>query len=809
MDSSSPPFPSNLKRSAEASEPPPLDEPADNSAETTGRHKVLIRPAFQHEAKDRIDTLEKENLALKEKLAGSTASLRGLQATNLEHGEAFKVFEQERNGLLASIQDADSAIAAWANRTADLEEAVNVKSRTEAELRARTKTLEEDNSRLTGEAITHQKQMATIREENERNATHIEELEAEKMLVEQTETDTTAKIIRLEKELEDSLTTADTAVRHLFFPEFLTECLLSNQRRHCSELSQERNKLQRLLDEETTTAAQEKARNVTLIESKSDLKKELAELKGELQKTQERMKDVEVLNSNLTKEMDTMRGDLARPQIPEAHLPEKPKDLVPDAEVHRECREDISKLETMLAQARERMGSMEKKIHQHENQSKWTLDYVAKLNIKLAQAEKGPDADMSDPTNSASSSSGAQNPTTIDPSGPSTSHSQREPANHSGSSPNAPAHTSPHNTQSNPQSSTPDPGSRSKGKPRRKPKMVPRRQRKTVRPWCQRNALKAFRKYVHRKLGIESDKQIDKLVKYQAPPEALAAFEAGGPQPAPHPTTKLYSLDMAGDDVVYSSWNEAVGERLILGFLQTYEPEEEIEEASAENDSDDDDKRVDEQFLKPLWRGRLEGIRRALVDVARTLVDPEYMNDLSKTARRLTHRNQLFERRLHSAQLAWSASVRNQLAVLFNVLSGLAMSSDDEIGRERRKKTCRVIRKDWRHEVLINLLKWLDYHTDYQNLTASGVSSGPAPHPRLRAAAEPATQSSSPVIKGLPRNLYSPVWLATLPNVQVRELNLQEPIPLPVEVFELQTNVRFEANECDNDEFWRPQKGGL
>ncbi|KAJ7177776.1 hypothetical protein C8R46DRAFT_1029378 [Mycena filopes] len=742
MDSSSPPFPSNLKRSAEASEPPPLDEPADNSAETTGRHKVLIRPAFQHEAKDRIDTLEKENLALKEKLAGSTASLRGLQATNLEHGEAFKVFEQERNGLLASIQDADSALAAWANRTADLEEAVNVKNRTEAKLRARvcfpflplvkakflkTKTLEEDNSRLTGEAITHQKQMATIREENERNATHIEELEAEKMLVEQTETDTTAKIIRLEKELENSLATADTAVRNLFFPEFLTECLLSNQQRQCSELSQERKKLQRLLDEETTTAAQEKARNVTLIESKSDLKK------------------------------------LARPQIPEAHLPEKPK----------------IKLETMLAQARERMGSMEKKIHQ--------------LNVKLAQAEKGRDTDMSDPTNSASSSSGARNPTTIDPSGPSTSHSQREPATHSGSSPNAPAHTAPHNTQSNPQSSTPNPGSRSKGKPRRKPKM------------------KAFRKYVHSKLGIKSDKQIDRLVKNQAPPEVLAAFEAGGPQPEPHPTTKLYSLDMAGDDVVYSSWNDAVGERLIRGFLETYEPEEEIEEASAENDSDDDDedKSVDELFLKPLWRGRLEGIRRALVDVARTLVDPEYMNDLSKTARRLTHRNQLFERRLHSAQLAWSESVRNQLAVLFNVLSGLAMSSDDEIGRERRKKTCRVIRKDWRHEVLINLLKWLDYHADYQNLTASGVSSGPAPHPRLRAAAEPATQSSSPVIKGLPRNLYSPVWLATLPNVQVRELNLQEPIPLPVEVFELQTNVRFEVNECDNDEFWRPQKGGL
>ncbi|KAJ7682192.1 hypothetical protein DFH06DRAFT_1119478 [Mycena polygramma] len=352
--------------------------------------------------------------------------------------------------------------------------------------------------------------------------------------------------------------------------------------------------------------------------------------------------------------------------------------------------------------------------------------------------------------------------------------------------------------QSNGRSTTPGSGLPysipAQPKAKRTPGMAAARRSKTKRPLEQEAALNAFREFVQAQLGIKKDRDIDILVVNRATSDKLEAFEQNTGRPTPN-EKGIYPLDLEGD-ITVSEWNQEVGELLIGAFLE--------KRAAREGGGEDEDG-VDESLLRPLWSDRLKSIKRAQKHVALALLDDNHLEVVSMDSRRITNRNQLLARRQRSSQLAWSPEVRQLFAVLFSVLNGPAMSSDEEIGLERRKKTCKVIRKDWQHEVLINLLKWLDYNADRNQLTASGVSPGPPPRPRIRLVVGRDTQgSSTPVVSKLPRNLYSPAYLGGLTQLQLAQLDPQPAITLPIEVLNLQTNEEFDVNTDDKDEYWRP-----
>lgn len=121
--------------------------------------------------------------------------------------------------------------------------------------------------------------------------------------------------------------------------------------------------------------------------------------------------------------------------------------------------------------------------------------------------------------------------------------------------------------------------------------------------------------------------------------ESLAAFEESRLDPEPHPETKVYSLEMDGEDITQSLWNQAVGELLITAFLEARNTNDEEEVVV-----DEAEVAIDDAFLRPLWKDRLTNLRRSQLDLSRAVEDPEYMDAVSKAARQLTHRNQVHHR---------------------------------------------------------------------------------------------------------------------------------------------------------------------
>ncbi|KAJ7200043.1 hypothetical protein B0H12DRAFT_1244529 [Mycena haematopus] len=64
---------------------------------------------------------------------------------------------------------------------------------------------------------------------------------------------------------------------------------------------------------------------------------------------------------------------------------------------------------------------------------------------------------------------------------------------------------------------------------------------------------------------------------------------------------------------------------------------------------------------------------------------------------------------------------------------------------------------DGRHDVL-KPAEMLEYNADHKKLTASDISWGPSPHPRIRSPTGKDTKRTEQHIKGLPANLYCPIW---------------------------------------------------
>ncbi|KAJ7464932.1 hypothetical protein B0H11DRAFT_2240359 [Mycena galericulata] len=446
----------------------------------------------------------------------------------------------------------------------------------------------------------------------------------------------------------------------------------------------------------------------------------------------------------------------------------------------------------------------------------WTVEYVQDLKKQLAaltgQARgngAGPDIEMTDvntpsrPSGQGSSAplpNAAPEPKPTQPSrGSSSSTGEKTPFIPSSQS-GRPAAASGPTTQSSDQS-TSGSSSSSSARPaysseptntgKKEKKVVSLRQPKLRRDAEEGDALVKFRTFAQRKLGIKKDMDVLKLLDTRATPKELEAFGREPPVEPALNATGNYPLDMDVDDITKSPWNLAVGEVLIAEFFK------ECDEAEG------DKLKIDAVKLRKLWGDRLKNLRKCQRQLAIAAKDPKYLVRVAEEARRTTNRTQLLSRRKHSGQLAFDKETQKLFAILFRVLDGQVMSSDEELG-DRKRKTCRVLRKDWRAKLLINIFKWLDYHADHNQLTSSGVRVGTAPHPRRRLPADPDTTSPSPYVRRLPSNLYDPIWIATLTPAQLDDLNVQDPITLPEYVLTWPTNEKFEADVDDRDEYWRP-----
>ncbi|KAJ7658370.1 hypothetical protein DFH06DRAFT_1327646 [Mycena polygramma] len=710
------------------------------------------KQALETTVEDAGNTIESWEAAYK----GVDTKLVSLQSQNDQQILLMAALEEEKSDLAAqvvSLQESHNQSEIWRAKTSELETSND--------------TLAVAVKLAAAEEARHLQQIGALGEQIDELQSQIDEVERENA--------------ELQARLEEGNDESDVA---------LTEALqkeLDDSKAVCQKLKQD------------LLAAQTSASNLEILNS-------------ELETARDKAKDDENL---IEKEVATRLEDLRKKWETEdvekhpmfeqkvaAAAEERSKSLIRcQLAQHKTIKEKLEKRETdMETKFQMRTKEMddykrfnERRIQNYEEQAKIMLKYIAEQNVALLAAETerdksrqgggDTDIDMPDIANERfererrpqlGSSSAKPNPA------PTSLQGERPLPRTQGISPQTQASsgqtpfTPPRHGSYSRQSSAP------KANSANKTKVATPRKPKAKRPPPQRDALTAFRRFVQKQLGISKDNQIDQLIIHRATLDVLAAFDSQGIAPIPN-GKGLYALDVE-DDVTKSDWNVAVGESLIIAFF-------------AGDEGSGFASTVDESFLRPLWMDRLNAS------------DPEYMAKLSQSARKLTHRSHLFSRRQRSGQLTFSRTVQRMFAVLFDSLNGQVMSSDDEIGTERRKKTCRVIRKDWRSEVLINLLKWLDYNADHESLTASGVSVGPGPHPRIRSTIGPATKFSlSPAMSGLPSNLYSPLFLAGLSAADHDKLNPQNAIPLPVEVFNLQTNENFDVNRDDQDEYWKPQR---
>ncbi|KAJ7488569.1 hypothetical protein B0H11DRAFT_1913057 [Mycena galericulata] len=743
--------------------------------------------AKAHRKRAYIQSLDEENHALKVQLAGYQTEKEGLEArvNTYKRKDDLKV-------QIAGLETDRSCLAKlYKEQTKDLESSIN-------EIRALEKTI----------------QQLIVDQSEEDEGRHLDQIN---------------NLLDHAKEVEE----------------------------HLATLEEEKSRIDATLAQDTRDIVQHRALTKTLISDKTELQKvlqirSLEALNSELEEARENAEDelqrkvevevqtrIEGLRVKMRKEWETeFRGEITEQ----------------DSMFARKVEEEVKRkllLQPVIQLAQKEVIAWWRKKRRQEMETQyeertWLFQYVAAKNVEPAAStrEGGPNANVDMPYVNLPPQPGSQSShsnlnripgsssTGIQPQsrGGSPGAKLTPPRGDQGSSslpylppkPNSTPSKDPFSGQQSGQpASTPRPNAQSGGpsmpefpnagprferdqkgkwKATGKPIATSTRAPKKARGAEEAMAMGKFRHLVQKSLGIKSDNEIMKLWDGRATPEALQAFEVGSLQPEPEPETRIYPFDMSGENVVHSLWNQAIGEQLITEFLKTYE-------AVVDDDDNDDDREVvvGEQFLRTCWIEHMKCIRKRQLEAARAVIEPGYMEEHAELARRLTHRSALYIRRLRSSQLIRDAEVRKLFAVFLQLLSGQVMSSDEEIGSQRRRKTCRVIRKDWRATLMINLLKWLDYHADAMKLTASGVASGSSPHSQVRSPIDRDTkQSSSPYIKGLPCNLYDPVWLSGLDKAAKAVLNMQKEIELPKGVLSWPNNEDFEADANDKDEYWRP-----
>ncbi|KAJ7432492.1 hypothetical protein B0H11DRAFT_1940513 [Mycena galericulata] len=815
----------------------------------------------------RILFLDEENISLKAQLTsyqtekeGLEASVTSAQRTITEWKEQVETLQDElykvgepavsttakahrKRAYIQSLDEENHALkvqlAGYQTEKEGLEARVNTYKRKD-DLKVQIAGLETDRSRL---AKLYEEQTKDL----ESSINEFPDLSHAKLIVDQSEEDEGRHLDQINNLLDHAKEVEE----------------------HLATLEEEKSRIDATLAQDTRDIVQHRALTKTLISDKTELQKvlqirSLEALNSELEEARENAEDelqrkvevevqtrIEGLRVKMRKEWETeFRGEITEQDSMFARKVEEEvkrklllqpviqlaqKELQHATQVAEKRRQEM---ETQFAESTKEMerfkSSTDEKIRKYEQERTWLFQYVAAKNVEPAAStrEGGPNADVDMPYVNLPPQPGGSSSTGIQPQsrGGSPGAKLTPPRGDQGSSslpylppkPNSTPSKDPFSGQQSGQpASTPRPNAQSGGpsmpefpnagprferdqkgkwKATGKPIATSTRAPKKARGAEEAMAMGKFRHLVQKSLGIKSDNEIMKLWDGRATPEALQAFEAGSLQPEPEPETRIYPFDMSGENVVHSLWNQAIGEQLITEFLKTYE-------AVVDDDDNDDDREVvvGEQFLRTCWTERMKCIRKRQLEAARAVIEPGYMEEHAELARRLTHRSALYIRRLRSSQLIRDAEVRKLFAVFLQLLSGQVMSSDEEIGSQRRRKTCRVIRKDWRATLMINLLKWLDYHADAMKLTASGVASGSSPHSRVRSPIDRDTkQSSSPYIKGLPCNLYDPVWLSGLDKAAKAVLNVQKEIELPKGVLSWPNNEDFEADANDKDEYWRP-----
>ena len=138
---------------------------------------------------------------------------------------------------------------------------------------------------------------------------------------------------------------------------------------------------------------------------------------------------------------------------------------------------------------------------------------------------------------------------------------------------------------------------------------------------------------------------------------------------------------------------------------------------------------------------------------------------------------QLYFRRLHVAQLY---SRQHSLAVRAVQELGVSGMSSDESDHEsgRGPATYAIVNKDWRSSGVMELLRLLNaLHLRWRYQNNWNPTLGAWPHLRLLSR----KSSTRAAVKGLPNNVYSPKFLASLTQEAFDELCLIEEI-LPVEI---------------------------
>ncbi|KAJ7188215.1 hypothetical protein C8R46DRAFT_1023642 [Mycena filopes] len=316
------------------------------------------------------------------------------------------------------------------------------------------------------------------------------------------------------------------------------------------------------------------------------------------------------------------------------------------------------------------------------------------------------------------------------------------------------------------------------------PQISKQRVKRNAKAQPANNFQTAFRNFVQKQLGMTRDYDEYRPVTS----EQLATFNngAGGPQIGQTPYALLINTGPAEN-----AWNTAVGTLVISEYIK--EHRHHYIDLTAER-------------LRMLWNTRMTSVRKSHLELSNAPDPAAFLTKKQQGSRRISSRGTLLARRKATGLSKHLApAVQTDLAVVFKALTGECMSSDDEgQGGNKRTKETTVVRKDYRHCNLINLMKWLDYFATHHGLNASGASTGRGVHPRLRLPG--ATSLGRKITGGLPVNFYNAAYLSSLSEFDRQKLDTKPAIFLPMYVLGWPSNNEFTHDPNDQDEYWRPQR---
>ncbi|KAK0484680.1 hypothetical protein IW261DRAFT_1560350 [Armillaria novae-zelandiae] len=289
----------------------------------------------------------------------------------------------------------------------------------------------------------------------------------------------------------------------------------------------------------------------------------------------------------------------------------------------------------------------------------------------------------------------------------------------------------------------------------------------------QNSLLKAVCKELHLKFNIKADHQIS------------TAIQAGQ-------FTSLYAADQWLDEEDVSSpptldplcpcwthpqhtWNYTLCDQFTEFFVNNY-PE-----------YSDETKAVNDHFMQ-----RLQTMKRFINNSFLLKQGSDKLLAYNTVSRRNARQNRKFQDK-HDVEL----ETYNLLYTMVMLLGSKGTSSEESCNDGHG--TCRVIHKEWRNAIVIQLLKWIDCHGT--KLTIYGNKSGAEVHQCLCHPNGLYPNSLRRPIAGLPVNFYDPLWLAAQPRHVQETLDPSEGVKLPEWVLTWPSNKELPVDNDDRDEY--------